>query len=88
MTTNSYDASRRMAEAAGSRVAIRAYGKSELAMLYFPGSQPRTALNHLMAWIKRCRPLMAELDGMGYRTSDKWFTPRHVSAIVSHLGEP
>lgn len=31
------------------RMAIRTYGKSELAMLYFPDSQPHTAVNHLMA---------------------------------------
>lgn len=69
-------------------VELRAMGKSELAALYFPASQPKTALNHLMAWIKRCRPLTDELLGMGYRPQDKWFTPRQVDAIVRHLGEP
>lgn len=67
---------------------LRAMGKSELAALYFPASQPKTALNHLMAWVKRCRPLTDELLGMGYRPQDKWFTPRQVEAIVRHLGEP
>ena len=33
---------------------IRAYGKSDLAMLYFPHSNnPHTAVNHLMSWGNR-----------------------------------
>lgn len=70
------------------RLEMRAMGKSELAALYFPASQPKTALNHLMSWVKRCRPLSEELLAMGYRPQDKWFTPRQVDAIVRHLGEP
>ena len=35
---------------------IKSYPKSELAMLYFPDSQPRVAVNHLNEWIKRCHP--------------------------------
>jgi hypothetical protein len=34
----------------------RSYGKSELAMLYFPDSNPHVALNRLNAWIRRCPP--------------------------------
>ena len=30
---------------------IRSYSKQELALLYFPGSDPKTATNHLMRWI-------------------------------------
>ena len=37
---------------------IRAYTKSELALRYFPTTaDPHVAVNHLMAWIDRCRPL-------------------------------
>ena len=36
---------------------IRTYTKKELALMYFPESYPRTAVNHLMAWIRRCDPL-------------------------------
>ena len=43
---------------------IRMYTKKELALMYFPESQPRTAVNHLMVWIRRCRPLWAELQNM------------------------
>ena len=67
---------------------IRPYSKKELALLYFPDSQPRTAVNHLMAWIRRCTQLWQQLLSMGYITTSKAFTPREVRAIVEQLGEP
>ena len=67
---------------------IRPYSKKELALLYFPDSQPRTAVNHLMAWIRRCTQLWEQLLSMGYNTTSKGFTPREVHAIVEQLGEP
>ena len=67
---------------------LRAYTKKELALMYFPDSNPRTAVNHLMAWIRRCNPLSQQLQQMGYNTTCKAFTPRQVKAIVEQLGEP
>jgi hypothetical protein len=67
---------------------IRAYTKKELALKYFPGCLPRTAVNHLMAWIRNCKPLWAELQSMGYQPVSKSFTPRQVKAIVEQIGEP
>ena len=67
---------------------IRPYTKKELALLYFPDSLPRTAVNHLMAWIHRCTPLWQQLLDSGYSTTSKGFTPRQVRAIVEQLGEP
>ena len=67
---------------------IRTYTKKELALMYFPDSSPRTAVNHLMVWIRRCTPLWQQLQSMGYRTTSKAFTPREVRAIVEQLGEP
>ena len=67
---------------------IRAYTKKELALLYVPDSLPRTAVNHLMAWIRRCSQLWTELQAMGYQPTCKAFTPREVRAIVEQLGEP
>ena len=67
---------------------IRSYTKKELSLMYFPDSIPNTAVKHLMGWIKRCTPLMGELQAMGYHTSNKTFTPRQVKAIVEQLGEP
>ena len=67
---------------------IRAYTKKELALMYFPESMPRTAVNHLMAWINRCTQLLEQLQATGYQPTCKAFTPRQVKAIVEHLGEP
>ena len=67
---------------------IRAYTKKELALMYFPDSQPRTAVNHLMAWVRRCTPLWEQLLATGYSTTGKAFTPRQVRLVVEYLGEP
>lgn len=67
---------------------IRTYTKKELALMYFPESYPRTAVNHLMVWIRRCDPLWEELLKMGYRKTSKSFSPKQVKAIIDYLGEP
>lgn len=68
---------------------VKAYGKSELALLYFPGaSSAHTAVNHLMSWIQRDPQLKEQLAKMGYRKSAKFFTPKEVGLIVEYLGEP
>lgn len=67
---------------------IRAYTKKELALRYFPDSNPRTAVNHLMAWIYRCSQLWEQLEATGYLKSSKAFTPRQVRLIFEFLGEP
>ena len=72
----------------GEEFIIRPYTKKELALLYFPHSNPRTAARHLMTWLVRCQPLMAELHQLGYQSTDKTFTPRQVRCVVDHLGEP
>lgn len=68
--------------------AIRAYTKKELALLYFPGSTPDTAVKHLKTMIRRCDMLWDELQTMGYYTHRKTFTPREVRAIIDWLGAP
>lgn len=67
---------------------IRSYTKKELALMYFPDSQPRTAVNHLMSWIRHCTPLWDALGEMGYERMSRSFTPRQVKAIVDYLGVP
>lgn len=67
---------------------IRPYTKKELALMYFPDSNPRTAVNHMMAWVRRCTPLSEQLEAAGYEKSSKGFTPRQVRMIAEHLGEP
>ena len=67
---------------------IKAYTKKELALRYFPDSMPRTAVNHLMAWIRRCPSLWQELAATGYEPPCKAFTPRQVKVITEYLGDP
>ena len=67
---------------------IRSYAKSELAMLYFPNSNPHVATNHLTQWIKRCPPLVTALAGCYQSKNAKFFSPQAVRHIVEFLGEP
>ena len=67
---------------------IRAYTKKELALMYFPDSTPRVAVNHLMATIRSNDMLWDELQSTGYKTASKTFTPRQVNAIFEWLGAP
>lgn len=68
---------------------IRSYTKKELALLYFPtASTPHAAVNHLIAWTKRCVGLYESLTEIGYQKNAKYFTPREVRLIVEYLGEP
>ena len=66
----------------------RSYGKSELAMLYFPDSDPHVALNRLNAWIRRCPPLVEALAGCSQGTHAKYFCPKAVRLITEYLGDP
>nr|WP_297659725.1 DUF4248 domain-containing protein [uncultured Prevotella sp.] len=68
---------------------VKAYGKSELALQYFPEApSAHTAVNHLMSWIRRNPELTEGLAKLGYRKSSKFFTPKEVAMIVEYLGEP
>lgn len=68
---------------------IRSYGKSDLAMLYFPTANSKhVAVNHLNGWINRNKSLLAELESIGHLRSARYFTPKEVAIIVNYLGEP
>jgi hypothetical protein len=68
---------------------IRSYGKSELAMRYFPKDQtPAGALSNLNFWIRRCTDLSAALRACGMARKAKSYTPKEVALIVYYLGEP
>ncbi len=67
---------------------IRCYGKSELALLYFPKLESDSAVRKLMRWIKRCTDLMDELLKLNYQPVNKAFSAREVRLIVFYLGEP
>ena len=68
---------------------MRSYGKSELAMLYFPHAQTTEgALSNLRFWIRKCRDLDEALKGCGMARQAKSYTPKEVALIVEYLGEP
>ena len=67
---------------------IKSYSKAELAMLYFPDSDPHVAVNHLMRWVYKCKPLMDKLNKTGYSKQAKYLLTQQVRMVVEHLGEP
>ena len=63
---------------------IQQYGKSELALMYFPGAVTASgALSNLNYWI-RCNKTLTK----ALQDCSKFFTPKEVSLIIKHLGEP
>ena len=65
------------------RFKIRAYGKSELALLYFPDSSKESAMRSLRRWLainNRLRGIIGK--------KKRHFTPKEVRIIVEELGEP
>ena len=62
---------------------IRAYDKSELALLYFPKLSKRAAWSKLRYWLS-LNPHLRKLTGNRAKT----FMPKEVSLIVKYLGEP
>ena len=62
---------------------IRAYGKSELAMLYLPKHSKTTALKRLKSWLQFNPRLRHIVKG-----KKRYYTPREVKMMVDELGEP
>ena len=60
---------------------IKAYYKSELAMIYFPKMTKRGAMRRLNNWFRINRNLAYLVD-----VND--FTPNQVRQIVDEVGEP
>lgn len=66
----------------------RVYRKSELARMYFPEADTKTALQGLARWIKRCTELGKALEAVGYEKNRRFFRKPEVELIVKFLGEP
>ena len=67
---------------------IRAYGKSELALLYFPDADPHVAANRLTSWIKRCHELHKKMGSCNISRFAKFYSAEQVRLIIEYLGEP
>lgn len=71
-----------------TKFVIRCYDKCELAQLYFPTLTENAAVDKLRRWIRKCRPLMEEINEMDFRPKMKMYTGKEVRLIARHLGEP
>jgi hypothetical protein len=68
---------------------IKSYGKSELALLYFPDAiTAKGALSNLNSWIRGNQELREALRRCAMPQMSKFFTPKEVALIVEYLGEP
>lgn len=67
---------------------IKAYGRTELALLYNDRVAPETAWRKLRSWIRKFPGLLEKLTALGYHRNQRSFTPAEVRAIVDALGEP
>ena len=65
------------------RFVIRAYGKSELAMLYFPIHSQRAAMRLFTRWLKVNPKLRTIPNRKKY-----FYTPKEVRMILEEIGEP
>ncbi len=69
---------------ADNNFVVRQYGKTELALLYFPHLAPQSAWRKLRRWIM-LNPVLCDALG-GYQLRS--LTPKQVALIVEQLGEP
>jgi len=67
---------------------IRAYGRTELAQLYFPQLSPQVAFRKLQYWIDVYPGLRENMIAHGYSRHTRIFLPVHVRLIVNAIGEP
>lgn len=66
----------------------KSFGKTELAVLYYPHIQPASARRNLRTWIEDFPELREQLLKAGYRHRGVLLTPVQVQIIVDFLGEP
>lgn len=69
-------------------VEIRSYGKSELAMLYFPTATKKNAVDNLARWINRVPELVKAFSAPGVNKRVHYFTRPQVELIFKYLDEP
>ncbi|WP_321330842.1 DUF4248 domain-containing protein [uncultured Bacteroides sp.] len=67
---------------------LRSYGKGELASLYMPHIQPKSALAMFNEWIDKFPGLTEALQQAGLCAKARRYTPAQVRIIVGALGEP
>lgn len=66
---------------------FRAYGRTELALIYSPELTPGSAWRRLKTWIHRYPGLEDHLASLSEGAQRIW-TPAQVHAIIDAIGEP
>ncbi len=66
----------------------KCYGYAELACLYLPNLNKKSASNQLRNWINKNLTLKCALSDAGVQNRQKIFTPKQVQIIIEHLGAP
>ena len=59
-----------------------------LAMQYYPGRGYKAAVRAFRKEIEQTRGLMSALSDTGYTSTQRLLSPRQISIIKDHLGEP
>ena len=67
---------------------IKAYTKSEFAMLYFPDCDPHVARVRMSSWIRRCTELQKRIEACRSSKFAKYYTAKEVALILEYLGSP
>ena len=67
---------------------IRTYGRTELALCYFPDLNPQVAYRKLQYWSDYYPHLREELEVMGSGLRCRTYMPAQVLLIVGAIGEP
>ncbi len=71
-----------------SEFKIKCYGVGELACLFLPTLNNRSASNQFRAWIKKNEILKQALVEAGFQNRQKIYTPKQVQIIIEYLGAP
>lgn len=66
----------------------KSYGVAELACLFLPTLNNRSASNQFRTWIKKNDKLKQALIEAGFQNRQKIYTPKQVNIIIEYLGEP
>ena len=72
----------------GSPFSLRSYGFGQLAQLYYPDRDERSAVRLFREEMKLTRGLWDALTAVGYKPYCKVLTRGQVKTIVQFLGEP
>ena len=65
-----------------------ALSHSELALLYFIEFDKEIASRKLTTWLRNDKQLMEALTRTGYKSGQRYYTPKQVAIIFEHLGTP